>query len=195
MTVPLVILALFAVGAGFVGTPWANLFHHFLEPSGHVGAADLGFMAAATLLPVVGIGAGWALYGARRFKAGDKDPLAGMPGYQALAKRWYWDEIYAATVVKLMHAAAWIADLIDALLSALLDALAALARLVAALSRRFDAHGIMNGARVVGFTTRAAGLGFSKLQTGRTQHYVAGAALGAAVLVLMLAWMMWRAGA
>jgi NADH-quinone oxidoreductase subunit L len=195
MTAPLVILAVFALFAGLIGTPWANFFHHFLEPKAPAGSADVMFMVAATALPVVGIGAGWLLYGTRTFAPGAKDPLAGLPLYGALQKRWYWDEIYEATVVKALHALSWIADLLDALLSALLDALAGVARMLAGLSRRFDTHGIMNGARVVGFTTKAGGYGFARLQNGRTQSYVAGAALGAAVLIGMLAWMLWRGAA
>jgi len=123
MTLPLAILAVFAIGLGALGTPlwpWFTSFvaskplefdaHGFSEP----GLIPL--MAFATLLVFLGLGFGWLLYGRKPLgNAEDPDVLesASPTIFGWLAGRLYWDELYAATVLRWYAALAWLADFLD----------------------------------------------------------------------------------
>ena len=76
MTIPLVILAAFAVLLGIIGTPAWPWFQSFLEgtsaPVSFAGFSEPGLipvMISSSLLVFCGIGLGWALYG-RKHRAG-----------------------------------------------------------------------------------------------------------------------------
>ncbi len=123
MTVPLAILAVFAVGLGILGTPAWPWFTSFIESkplvfewSGFSEPGLIPLMGFATLLVFVGLGLGWALYGARPAKDSHQpDPLqsAAPVLYSWLAGRLFWDELYAATVIRWYAALAWLADFLD----------------------------------------------------------------------------------
>ncbi len=75
MTVPLVILAAFAILLGFVGTPAWPWFDGFLtgEPAGFnfsklTEGGTLGLMLASAVIVFTGLGLGWWLYGKRQRK-------------------------------------------------------------------------------------------------------------------------------
>jgi len=116
MLVPLVVLAIGAVGAGFLGTG-GKPFHHFLEPvfehtfiaanpaGAHHAAAEAGFFGAYGLmilsgaLSVLGILAAYLLYVAQPWIAGlarSSWPQA----YKAIWNKWYVDEAYQAGIVE-----------------------------------------------------------------------------------------------
>ncbi len=101
MTVPLILLAVGAALLGFIGIPGHNLFHHFLAPHEKEHAVNYALMFFASLIPLVGIGLGWMIYGKKPLKAGEADPLAKIlgPVYRFFEGRWYFDEIYEKTVV------------------------------------------------------------------------------------------------
>ncbi|MGH7838751.1 MAG: NADH-quinone oxidoreductase subunit L, partial [Candidatus Binataceae bacterium] len=107
MTLPLIVLAVFSVIAGWVGLPdgflWGDAFARFLAPAvahpvGAVSAAPtLVLSAIATVAAIAGIVAAWVLY----------LRLPGLPSllayrasalYSTLAHKFYVDEIYDALV-------------------------------------------------------------------------------------------------
>ena len=144
MTVPLSILAVFAVGLGVFGTPAWPWFTSFIESKAL--AADmqafgepglLPLMSFAILLVLIGLGAGWWLYARKSLQTpatapvhhhvqehGDEpqhrrgdmtdvlEDLAPAP-WKWLANRLYFDELYAATVLRLYAALAWFSDWLD----------------------------------------------------------------------------------
>jgi len=106
MTLPLIILAVFAFGAGyanapevfgieFVGQHWLS---HFLAQE----AAEFNMVTAgiATLLAFAGIALGWGIYRRAFARSTDLDPLeAAAPGlFRVLNRKFYIDELYAATI-------------------------------------------------------------------------------------------------
>ncbi len=187
MTVPLMILALFAAGIGLVGTPWANLFGHFLEPRAAHAEANLGFMAVATVVAFAGIGAGWAIYGKLRPASASDDPLARMqPLHRWLAGRWFFDELYAFTVVRLVRILAHLAELIDAMLDLVVLGVASLLRALSAAFFWSDEHLVRPAARVVAGAARAGGAALSRQQTGRVQRSLSAVTFGATVLLGLL---------
>jgi NADH-quinone oxidoreductase subunit L len=107
MWLPLAILAVFAVLAGFVNVA-GGLSGFFAQEF-----AGFNFVTAgiATVLALAGIGLGWRLYSSAFATATDVDPLERMmPGvFRALNQRLYFDELYANTFGKLSYglALAW----------------------------------------------------------------------------------------
>jgi len=114
MTIPLIVLALLAAVAGFVGVPevFAKNSHwlgHFLEPIFAQGAAaehvteggasqELMLMVISVVVAAIGVVAAWA-----RFSK--KPDLAEPSGFgKVLANKWYVDELYDAIIVRPLYA-------------------------------------------------------------------------------------------
>jgi len=105
MTTPLVVLAVFAVGYGWVGMPhWItgglvpNWFHEFVGSMLHEHAAELEFSAVPLLTSLVvalgGLTAGYFAY--RNVKSPAEDKLQ----IPVLKNKWYFDEIYDIVFIK-----------------------------------------------------------------------------------------------
>jgi NADH-quinone oxidoreductase subunit L len=123
MTVPLMILAFFAIVAGWVGIPdnfggqeWGdiNKFHHFVittieEPMVELYEAGLVHvdvkevlewswipLTISLVVALGGITVGWLVYGRKPLEKGEADPLIRPLGplHTFLNNKWYWDELY-----------------------------------------------------------------------------------------------------
>ncbi len=115
MTVPLQLLALGAVVAGFVGVPAAlgggNAIEHFLEPSFVAGAAhaaeeehhayavEWGLMALSVLLAAGAIAFAYRLY-VQRPEESERLASDFAGAHRVLTNKYYVDELYDATAVK-----------------------------------------------------------------------------------------------
>ena len=119
MTVPLMLLAVGAGVAGFVGIPaalgGANAIEHFLEPSFTAGAAhleeaehavahlsraaELGLMALSVLVAVGGIALAFHLY-VRRPERSEQLAAKWAGAHRVLTNKYYVDELYDATAVR-----------------------------------------------------------------------------------------------
>jgi NADH-quinone oxidoreductase subunit L len=127
MTVPLIILAVGAVVAGWVeipllrGTDW---FHRFLEPvvattaaihNGATGTRELGTPTEAILIVLsVGLALAGILF-ARSIYGGAGGAERGLAFeeryptlHRLLANKWYVDELYDAIVVRPLHGLSWV---------------------------------------------------------------------------------------
>jgi len=111
MTLPLILLGVFAVVAGWAGIPEAltagtipNWFHEFVGATLFEHPEPLVFnftpMLDSILISLGGLSLGWLVY--RKVKAGDPDPLVKPMGpvHRLLRNKWYFDEFYAYFVVK-----------------------------------------------------------------------------------------------
>jgi NADH-quinone oxidoreductase subunit L len=198
MTLPLVILSVFAVAFGWVGIPehfpvigglMPNWFHDFVGNTlvKHPYPVEFSIVPLLTSLVVAlgGLGLGWLVY--RNFGAGATDPLAKLPGYHFLVNKWYFDEAYDVLFVK---PAVWISEVftykwmdkgvIDGILHAFGPASMGLGTF---LRTKFDTpfinEFIGDGSAAV---TQWFGEKLRFMQTGRVQEYLL-AALGILVLV------------
>ncbi|MCZ7639874.1 MAG: hypothetical protein M5U12_29805 [Verrucomicrobia bacterium] len=108
MTFPLIALAVFAVGLGFLGTPawpWLQRYLEGLPAVGDWGRMFAGGAGAAMLLSAVivalGIGLGWWLYGRRVIPRADSPDVLEVSWpqtYALLRQKFLVDELYEATV-------------------------------------------------------------------------------------------------
>ena len=160
MTVPLIVLAVLSIVTGYLGIPG------FLEPvfatgsgeSPHQGGAAVGVMVLATAMGLLGIAGAYYVY---VMNPGLPDQLARQWQilYQGSLNKWYVDEAYDRTVVRPTF---FMAD---------------------GLWKKIDV-GIIDGA-VNGVARSIAWGGWllRLIQSGQTQHYALGMALGAVVIL------------
>jgi NADH-quinone oxidoreductase subunit L len=192
MTVPLVILAAFAVGLGFIGTPawpWlqARLTGQEIIPD-HLVESGPKVLLSIVLIGI-GLGVGWALYGRRpRAATAAPDPIRTLaPGLFAfLEGQMKFNELYAATFGKLTALAARFADGLDQ--TAIGRAVSLLGRggeMAGQLNRRGDEQGLNAGFDTASETLRASGHAYSHAQTGQAQGYLRTIAVAFAVLVFL----------
>lgn len=199
MTWPLIILAVFAVVLGFVGTPAWPWFDGFLtgeEVSSGLGKLFSGeFLALAgnsAVVVLVGIGLGWWLYGRKSPKSADEpDALGRMrPDIFALLKNKYFvDELYEATAIRFNRWSAWLADALDRwVIGGLVWLVSYVTVGLAWVDRTFDEFVINLGFDSGCEGLRRSGGVFSLLQSGRVQTYLRIMGLGVVVLILVLIW-------
>jgi len=214
MTLPLSILAVFAIGLGVLGTPAWPWFTSFIESKPLIVDMQafsepglLPLMGFAILLVFVGLGLGWYLYARKPIEApagapvhlhleehGDepedtpcdlKDVLessAPVP-WKWLANRLYFDELYAATVLRWYAALAFVSDWLDRRLWG---------GIVAGVSNSFRGLGLANksidsqwidGTFDKGCEELVTGGGvLAWLQAGRTPGYLRTLTIGVLVL-------------
>ena len=161
MTLPLVILAVLSIATGYFGIP------EFLAPvferdggNAHAGGA-LGIMLLATAMGVLGIAAAYYAY-VLHPSLPDRWAQQWRTAYEWSFHKWYFDEAYDRSIVRPTFTAA--AELWERIDVAVID-------------------GAVNGvARAI-----AWGAWFLRLvQSGQTQHYALGMALGAVVILTLL---------
>jgi NADH-quinone oxidoreductase subunit L len=189
MTLPLVVLAVFAVGAGWVGIPHdfpvfggllPNWMHDFVGSTLPEHPAAVGFSAVPLLVSMgVALGGlllGWLVY--RGAKAGAPDPLARPLGplYTLLQRKYYFDELYDRLLVRPAY---WFAEQftyrwIDrGVIDGTLHAVAGFALRVGSFLRNSIDLPVVNGSGdLVGESIKAAGRDFRVVQSGRVQLYL-----------------------
>lgn len=193
MTVPLVLLAVGAIGIGFVGTPYWPWLQQMLDPNFAVEhESGAGLLILSISLLGVGLGLGWWFYGRRTRRARESvDPLAAVaPGlFAALAARLGFDELYAATVFRVNAAAASLADWFDRWIwGGTIRGLGAFSEFFAVSNRQFDEDAINEGFDQASAGLRGTGRAYSRAQPGDAHSYLRGIALAFVVLALLLVW-------
>ena len=198
MTMPLAILAFFAVMLGAIGTPawpWFRAFlgNHAAEVNPHAFAEPAWLMLLLTscVIVVVGLGLGWWLYGNKSPRAEEPDALekAMPPVWTVLANRLYIDELYGATVIAFYYWWAKVADWIDReVWGDLVATITAIFKGWARLNRFLDAT-MVDGAFDKGCEEIYNGGGvLARIQNGRGQIYLRLLAVAVVILAAVLIW-------
>ncbi len=183
MTVPLMVLSVFAIGFGWVGIPehfpglggiLPNWFHEFVgstlaEPPAAVEFSWIPLMTSLTVA-LGGLYAGWAVY--RNVKSPQEDWLQ----IHWLQNKWYFDEAYNFLFVKPAY---WIADTFTykwmdrGLIDGILHAVGNIAGKIGhALRTYFDVPVINGAGDALADGTRKLGISMRVIQTGRIQQYM-----------------------
>jgi NADH-quinone oxidoreductase subunit L len=210
MVLPLVILAVFAVAAGWIGIksdmpglglingPFAQLgspFEHFVEPTiaSVIELEKLPFnwapMLIASTAGLLGLFLGWWVYGHKPLGAGQPDPLeAPLGGLYVLLKRKYLiDEIYDVVFVRpAKRFAAWMGDIFDRKgIDGVLHGVARGAWGLALRFRAFDTKVVNGGADGLAASIKSAGHWLRDIQTGRVQNYLLLALVSVVLLIAL----------
>jgi NADH-quinone oxidoreductase subunit L len=164
MTFPLVVLAVLAVVAGFVLTPFNGWLGNWLTGERHEETANWAVMVLSTLAGLLGIGLGALMYWKRSVP---RDAVsAKVPWLYTLVQRKYFiDEIYDAVIVGTLRGIGRVLDLIDVYI------VDGLVRLVTAAVVGLGRVGV-------------------RLQNGQVQTYGLITALG--LLLMVVLWMLIR---
>jgi NADH-quinone oxidoreductase subunit L len=199
MTVPLVILAGFAILLGVVGTPAWPWFEGFLNGeettfnfSRLIEGGTLGLMLASAAIVFTGLGLGWFLYGKRqRRTAEEKDVLeSAQPAiFTLLQNKYFVDEFYEATVIRFNAFAAWLCDFLDKWIfggAVLIVSYVTLG--LAWLYRLTDEYFVNLGFDTGCESLRESGGALSKLHAGRVQTYLRVIGVALVALIIFLIW-------
>jgi NADH-quinone oxidoreductase subunit L len=189
MTLPLLILAIFAFGAGYANWPFADItggghwLSHYLGQE--AAAFNVTTALIATALAFLGIGLGFLIYRGAFARSTDLDPLeARMPGlFRVLNRKFYIDELYGATVGRLTN---WLGrglgffdqNVVDGTVNGV--GLGSL--LLAKINFIIDDLVLNQGADTLADATTYTGDGLRQTTTGKIQDY--GALIFAGVVML-----------
>ncbi|OFZ17823.1 MAG: hypothetical protein A2X94_04450 [Bdellovibrionales bacterium GWB1_55_8] len=142
MLIPLIILAVFSLFAG-----WVPMGEFVSFGPGHAGHINWAIAAPSLVVAAIGISTAWFLYGSgndARVTA-ITNALGGV--YTTIKQKFYFDEIYLFVTRKVIF------------------------RFVATPIAWFDRHVVDGGVNLTGLATRAAAMATSRLQTGQVQTY------------------------
>ncbi len=189
MTVPLVILAFFAVTAGWVGIPKAfpvlgglipPWFEEFVGAMLHGEAHAAGHSSVPLITSLVvalgGLYLGWLVY--RGFKAGAKDPIqVAAPGvHNALKNKYWFDELYHQIFVRPAY---WISEIFSykiidqSIIDGILHGIAAFGVWLGGFFRNVIDLPLWNrGFEWISARVPALGGELRKTQDGNVQHYL-----------------------
>ncbi len=194
MTVPLMVLAVFAVAGGWIGIPKAfpvlgalstNPFHHYigsLAEALHIHAAELPFDAIPLLTSLVvalgGLFLGWLVYRgyAGRGERAALDPLQRPLGrlYPILQNKYYFDELYDKLLIKSsQRLAGWLFKFDDAwVIDPIVDGVGKVGRRLSEVGHWIDVNIVDRTVNGVGEVAGALGSSLRVLQTGKAQNYL-----------------------
>jgi NADH-quinone oxidoreductase subunit L len=199
MTMPLSILAVFAVLLGIVGTPAWPWFSSFLN--GETATLDVGRFFEGDILRVMlissaivftGLGMGWWFYGRKPIvSATAPDELERLQPhiFRVLRNKFYVDEFYKATFIRFTIWLSHVSDWFDRWIWN--GAVWSVSHAVLGLSwvaRAADIYVVNPGFDRGCESVRAGGKLFSRLQDGRAQDYLRYVGLAFAGLVVLLIW-------
>ncbi|HEX3968774.1 MAG TPA: NADH-quinone oxidoreductase subunit L [Edaphobacter sp.] len=199
MTMPLVVLAVFAVLLGVIGTPawpWFDSFLNgqsaILNVSGFLDGGILPVMLTSSVIVFAGLGLGWWFYGRKPILSAEApDVLERLQPqlFNLLRHKFYVDEFYQATFIRWN---AWLARV-----SGWFDrwiwngAVSVVSYFVLGLSwlaRSTDTYIVNTGFDEGCRTVTTGGRLLARLQNGRTQNYLRLVGVAFAVLVVFLLW-------
>jgi len=190
MTLPLVILAIFALAFGWIGIPEhfpvlggliPNLFHgvrYALPESSMPLEIDFSWIPLIISLFVAlgGLGLGWLVY--KDVRVGGEDPLKKPLGqvYKTLQNKYYFDEFYEAVFVK---PAQWFSETFSYLwmdrkvIDGILHLVARVSYSLGIFFREFIDGPVINGfGDLVGESAKWVGDKIKVIQTGKIQQYM-----------------------
>jgi NADH-quinone oxidoreductase subunit L len=201
MTMPLVLLAIGAVFAGFLGLPGVlggSQFAEWLAPviHAHEGAEashalEWGLMAISVSVASFGVFLAYLMYRRETLSPETFAALAGGAPYRLFDHKWYVDEIYQVVFVNGTLLLARFLSAFDAyIVDGIVNGAAALVRFVSWLNGLFDAYVIDGLVNVVANLTYWIGNKLRRVQTGNINGYLYGIliAIAVAIVVKMRYW-------
>lgn len=144
MTFPLIVLAILAVVAGFVMTPFNSWFGGWITGHEHVEVANWPVIILSTVVGLAGIILGYYMYGRRSSNVEFNENPNWL--HTLVYRKYYIDEIYDWIIVKPLGGLGW-------------------------LLKRFDHYVVDGVVRLVAISVVGLGKASSRLQNGQLQRY------------------------
>jgi NADH-quinone oxidoreductase subunit L len=198
MTIPLTVLAFFAIALGAIGTPAWPWFHAFIENRATTfdvhGFAEPGLgllMLTSSLVVFLGLGLGWWLYGNKSPEPDAPDALERSAPWlwTPLRNRMYVDELYGATVIAFYEWWARVSDWFDRRVwGGIVSLIAWIFSLWAALNRFLDTNFVDGGFDKTCEEISSGGGLLSRVEDGRVQNYLRILAAAMIALAAILFW-------
>jgi len=196
MTYPLIVLALGALFAGFIGLPGVlggSEFAHWLEPVIHAHAEEhgshtleWGLMGFSVLVATFGFIIAYLMYYRGALSPERLCNLAGGFFYRLFDRKYYLDEIYQTVFVNGTLLLARIGALFDQyVIDGIVDGSASLTRFTSWLNGLFDNYiidGIVNAIANLTFWT---GNKFRRVQTGNINGYLYGILIAVVLAIIV----------
>jgi NADH-quinone oxidoreductase subunit L len=165
MTIPMMVLGVLAVVAGYVNTPWFGTFlgdwlTEDVPFKVHEGHGPAWIMIVATGVSLLGIALAYFIYGKGVLS---RDWLGGKNSvfYDVLKNKYYMDEFYSVTILSLVKGIALLLNAVE----------------------KYIVEGL---AQLIGGIAKGTGTLGSRLQNGQVQTYGAVTFIGLAVLLVIL---------
>jgi NADH-quinone oxidoreductase subunit L len=199
ITIPLIVLAVFAVLAGLVNSPFSDYaFFTFTEPAYVIAAGvphhtfEIGPAAISTAVAAAGVAVGFVLFFLGKLPTGvtQRSGLA-RAGYSFLANRYYLDHLYTGGIIggikgPIARAAYWFNQKV---LDGIVNGVGNGTRRIGEFTYKRIDQGVVDGAvNGAGWGAGGAGGFLRTIQTGRVQQY--GALLFGATAVLAIGLML-----
>jgi NADH-quinone oxidoreductase subunit L len=194
MTVPLVVLAIGAVAAGWVNIPGIYTgFHHWVEvrevfqPEAAPASFDLLALIPGVVAGVLGIVLAYLVFNPERRIQAERDRLEIPLLYPLLRRKYFLDDLYWYGIVApikgpLARGVDWINTyVIDGIVNGAAGLSLALSRFVYKGLDQAGIDGLIGG---ISAAADATGSSLRRMQSGRVQQYATGFVVGALVLVL-----------
>ncbi len=194
ITVPLIILAIFTVGAGFLGySPEFGPYYAFVNPvfqaevgaesPRHEGPSELLMAVISVAIALAGILLAYQMY-MRRRELADRmaERFAGL--YRLVYNKYWVDEIYIAVFVdfgKWLCRLFWTVDAKG--VDGTVDGTSRLTVLLSQASALFDFRGVDGLVNAIADLIQGGSQAFKRIQTGVIQNYLLAMALGIFVIV------------
>jgi len=185
MTVPLMILAVLAVCAGWWGIPWLHSGYGSFVFFEHVHHADpqVWLMLGSFIIASCGIGLAYLMYYKRSISyeaMGDRFKEI----YTLLYNKYYFDELYMATIINPVYSLMEKAFRFDqVIIDGAVNGAGKLTLWWSWAKERFDTYVIDGAVNGAGYLSLAIGRFLRKTQTGQLQTYALVIFLGAVVLI------------
>jgi NADH-quinone oxidoreductase subunit L len=199
MTMPLVILAAFAILLGVIGTPAWPWFDSFLngEPAtvnfaGLLESGILPVMLFSSIIVILGLGLGWWFYGRKPIVSAEgTDALEKLQPqiFRLLRRKFYVDELYQSTFIRWNAWLSRVSDWFDRRIwNGAVWVVSYFVLGLSWLARAADTYIVNPGFDGGCKTVTVGGKLFARLQNGRTQNYLRLVGVAFAVLVALLIW-------
>jgi NADH-quinone oxidoreductase subunit L len=196
MTMPLVVLAVGALFAGFIGLPGVlggSQFAHWLEPvvhaheDGHAShALEWGLMAISVAVASFGVFIAYLMYRRESLSPEIFANLAGGFFYRLFDRKWYFDEVYQVVFVNGTLLLARIGALFDQyIIDGIVDGSASLTRFISWLNGLFDLHIIDGIVNAIASITFGIGNMLRRVQTGNINSYLYGILIAVVVAIIV----------
>jgi NADH-quinone oxidoreductase subunit L len=196
MTMPLVVLAVGALFAGFIGLPGVlggSQFAHWLEPvvhaheDGHAShALEWGLMAISVAVASFGVFIAYLMYRRESLSPAIFANLAGGFFYRLFDRKWYFDEVYQVVFVNGTLLLARIGALFDQyIIDGIVDGSASLTRFISWLNGLFDLHIIDGIVNAIASITFGIGNMLRRVQTGNINSYLYGILIAVVVAIIV----------